>query len=178
MTEASKHALLSFLRAGVVFLVSAAAVVILIQPPVPADAHIAPMHTHYPRIRHTVFEQFGVTATQTDVTYRVTQDNQPSIGTPVVTAANCSHSSFPFWITTQCSPVAWKVGSGATGYATGGMISSFIHTTGPNYDMVSYYNKRASEGGTFLCTINSGSLPYFWSDHCYAYLDGTQVGDY
>lgn len=143
-----------------------------------ARAHIAPLHTHYPEVRHTVFEQFGVTATQTKVKSRVTQDNKPSIGTPAIVSSQCYHSSFPTWHTMSCVTGAFKSGTGASGYAQTQISARFYHSTGVDYTMHSWYRKRASEGDTFYRGITSGSLPWFWSDHCYAYLDGAQVGDY
>lgn len=146
--------------------------------PTAAGAHVAPMHTHRPAVRYTIFEQFGVTATQTYVKASVTQDNKPSIGNPVLTQIDCYHSNFPVWTTLQCLGSAWKVGSGASGYAQIQISAEFSHTTGVYYYQHSYYKKRANEGDTFYCGLAYGALPWFWDDHCYAYLDNVLVGDY
>lgn len=146
--------------------------------PAPAEAHVASFHYHYPSVRYTVFEQFGVTATQTYVRGKVAQDHQPSIGNPLIISSQCYSSDFPSWTVHGCTPLARKYGTGASGYAKISIVGDYTHSSGVDYVQYSYYKKRANEGDTFYCGLTYGSLPWFWDDHCYAYLDGVQVGDY
>lgn len=143
-----------------------------------ADAYIGTAHIHFTKVRHTVFEQFGVTATQTTVEGKYQQNSNPYVNFPQLVWNECYKSSFPTWTVHSCTPAVYKVGSGPTGRIVSQIEGDYSHTLGMSYVMFSDYWGEASEGDTYLCELRRGALPYFWSDHCYAYKDGQQVGDY
>lgn len=70
---------------------------------VPAQGYKGAAHTHKSYVKHTVLEQFGITATEVRVRMRYSQDST-RVYSPVVDYFLCYTSSFPGWTVVTSFP--------------------------------------------------------------------------
>lgn len=94
-------------------------------------------HTHIGEVKYTIFEQFGVTATETfisnsyDETYATVRNNQYFDG-------YCYHSGFPRWNIKKCFYTKPYNGLAKVGID---VVGEFHHSTGIDYQQHSGYRE-------------------------------------
>lgn len=138
---------------------AAGASVTLMQGPGPVLA----THPRYTgTIKYTIFEQFGVTATETFFSFAY-GDNGTSIDSPTTGSGGCYESGFAGgWDIRECT---YYVFNNLPQSAQRDIVGDFDHWTGPSYTQFSYY--RAVPGGAnWQCELTRGSLPPGWDPEC------------
>ncbi len=137
-------------------------------------------HRHWTSVKHTIQEQFGVTATETFVEGTMIQTSAPDVTSQSLSAHYCYNSSFPTWTNHGCTPAVTKFPSrdGRGTRIKSEIWGDYSHSTGADYVMHSWYNKFANEGDTFQCQLDRGALPWAWDNRCKAYHDGRLVGSF
>lgn len=138
-------------------------------PTMPASAHPID-HWHRQWVTHTVYEQFGVTASMLEagMTFDMSYtDNDMENVVEDASHQRCYVSSFPGWHTNDCTYLTYGPGiPQADGFG------HFYHTSQIEYRL---YATTYSYGSTWnaSCAIQEGSLPPRWYDWCDAFRDET-----
>lgn len=112
-------------------------------------------------IKYTIFEQFGVTATET-----LTRMSYTDTGSGVYDAdpipGFCYHSGFPGWTIRECTGYFFD---NSPTSAQKDIVGDFDSFFGPSYTQFSYF--RAVPGGSaWYCEMTRGSLPPAWDQEC------------
>lgn len=154
------------LATRLIFGIFAAALVMGLTQTSPAGAYRSPnTHNHRGWVKHTILEQFGVTATETylEATYSES-DSQSTFNMAVdYPASRCYHSAFPVWTLNSCT--AWTTNGWPWAQAAD-IEGKFSHTTQVKYTMRSYFQANGDGARVYSCWLSSGSLPPFWKPKC------------
>ncbi len=129
----------------------------------------SPEHSHLGEVKYIIFEQFGVTATETEISNSY-DENSSYVYDNRFFDGYCYHSSFPRWRTKKCFYT-----QPYNGYSTVGIdiVAEFHHSTGVDYQQHSgYRDGSGSTGYSYFCHLDHGSLPYRWRGKC----SGTRAG--
>ncbi len=120
-------------------------------------------HTHYAWAKHTILEQFGVTATEVEARINYYQDpSPPKVYDGYNPWAQCYHSAFPGWRINSCTSVYYPYGPDEVWIYTQG---EFQNTLNIWYIIKAEY-ETVPTLDRFTCTIVSGALPILWSSSC------------
>jgi|GEM_PF-6269927 len=148
---------------------AAAPTAVLTSSALPAAAHKAnPNHLHNAWTKYTIFEQFGVTATETFLGWEYYENYTDVWGQALHGDSYCYHSSFPGWTTRSCTDSVYKFGgNGSPETLNANIWGDFDSSVGPSYTQYSYGDVSNTDGRyVYGCYLTRGSLPYLWSGKC------------
>lgn len=148
---------------AIVVFVAALSIALIL--PERAGAYNSPTtHTHTGSVKHTILEQFNVTATETflKTTYKQS-DSQSTFNMTVHGDSRCYASAFPVWTISSCS--AW-VTNAWPWFQQADIEGKFSHTTQVKYTMRSYFRALGDNTVARSCWLSSGSMPPFWEAKC------------
>lgn len=145
-------------------------------PGAPSSAHGAGWrHWHIAQVNAVMLEQFNVTATQTNMNFGWTQD-EDTVWDEYINydSSTCYHSHFPGWTTRSCIAGSYKQ---ADGHGPGqeevhfDMWGDYDNATGPSYEQhVEFGQTNDTIGGDrgykYSCTLSRGSRPVSWDHQC------------
>lgn len=132
--------------------------------PMRAEAYSsATTHYHVGYVKHTILEQFGVTATETYLKVNYGQSNaQSTFGLVINGNSYCYASAFPGWTIKSCT--AWPTNAWPW-YQRGDIEGVFSHAVA-KYTMRSYFQANGDNSLVKKCWLSSGSLPPLWGPKC------------
>lgn len=145
-------------------IVALPAVMIALMLPGPAAiAESGVTHSHLGQVKYVIFEQFGVTATETEIT-NAYDENKYNVFNNRFLDGYCYHSSFPRWKIVKCYYTKPYNGLSEVGID---VVGEFHHSTGIDYQQHSGYRDRSSYYSySYFCHLDHGSLPPGWSGKC------------
>ena len=112
-------------------------------------------------VKHTILEQFDVTATEVYAHLYYWQ-NDDSVWGGHDPYAYCYHSAFPGWTIEDCFSVYFPYGPD---YVWIEVTGEFHHTL--NIDYTQYAQWYGTPYGySYTCDLTEGALPIFWEERC------------
>jgi hypothetical protein len=136
--------------------------IVLLLLPATGDAHYANAHRHTGIVKHTVLEQFDVTATELRMQVYYSQNNSKVYNARHKSGA-CYHSAFPGWVILSCTYQIHNLDNHAGEWIRGW----FRHpATGTQYRQRAHWHALPQNSYAYYCRVYDGSLPPGWDSKC------------
>ncbi|HXF72606.1 MAG TPA: hypothetical protein VNO79_08375 [Actinomycetota bacterium] len=137
-----------------------------------AEGYKGPAHTHKSWVKHTVLEQFNITATEVRVRMRYSQDST-RVYSPAIDYFPCYTSSFPGWTVVTSFPHI--VNNQSYSLSTHGHCEFHWAARLIDYYQHAYTVAFNTDFVNFGCGFLHGTLPPGWESHC---VGGRGSGDF
>lgn len=134
---------------------------IVVVPATPASAYAGSFHIHDAWVKHIVFEQFGLTATETRVQMGYYQ-TQSAVGGNFFRSGYCYNSSFFGWSIPQCYYYLTNI---KPTRVIIDIVGEF-HNGSIDYQQHSFVKALSDNRIERNCYFDHGSLPFYWSSTC------------
>lgn len=127
----------------------------------PGSAHKAAQHQHEQWAKHTVLEQFGVTATEVYIRMQYYQ-NTTDVWGARYDDGYCYHSAFPGWTINSCT--YWLTSTST--HQQIDITGTFHNSLGIDYKQHAWTQAWDDNSQVRRCYFDWGSLPPLWSTDC------------